>query len=228
MSKVSSYQDTGLHVMLEMADDGQRLEFDVYRGGTIKKMRYEVGHLHGVAEMFIEQFETENPDDELDIRIRLNIPKGSLERPVSSTLAYTAPKAVDISKLPKAQDGHAWVDDKGPQDTMDHLEADDKIRAAELAATAEIISGESTSAATVRDIGITKLSQVDMERRFQAPKVGEEAELTKLVNPPADVTAASIPTPKEVAEMINTTPPKVGEEAQLRSKERQKRNANRV
>jgi hypothetical protein len=230
MGKASeSHQMDMVHVVLEMVEDGQRLEFDVGPGTERRKIRFEIGHVQGYGELFIERFEPLNDMDELDLRVKLIVPPGAGDRPAAGgpTIVGTARHLAQLTNeqrakavnLPKGEDGEAFLTEESQSASTD----------APGAPTPEELG--TTAAQRIETLVATEvplsdgLSTISMERQLTAPGAEEETELMKLARAESSMPTVIVPpepTTEEVAEMVNTTPPTPNEEKELEAKARKK------
>lgn len=232
MTKLSGYHEAGVHVVIELVEDGQRLEFDVYKGSTRRKVRFEIGHVQGYGELFIERFEPAEPNDECDLRIKLVLPEGAGDRPaVARDHQVLRGTHADVDRLldkqraatrglPREEDGPPFVAEPISASTDDPGAPTPEEIVGSSAGAAAVLAGTLSTAPET-----PKLAEVAMARQTAAPRAGEEEELQKLAAATVTVTAGEDPTPEEVAEVTNTTPPTPNEEKELEAKHRSGRRA---
>lgn len=224
MSKASSsHNGNFVHVVIEMVEDGQRLEFDVGPGTERRKIRYEIGHCQGYGELYVERFVPEDENAELDLRVKLAVPPGAGDRPAAvesvGLLAGThrhAGQLIDQQRaatraMPKGEDGAPFLAEGEPPAALD---------------VSTVAPGE-TSDEELAPPPRPALDELAQARQTAAPEVGEEAELQKLASGASvTVTPPIEATPEEIAALTNTTPPKPGEEKELDARNRKRQDRN--
>jgi hypothetical protein len=189
MAKVS--QQDGNFFKMRLDEDGQMIEFKFDHTVRSKRISGTIGPIPFTGEILIEQFETEHPDTECDIRVRFCVPAGSLERPVSQEfMPYTTyneklyAKAKEIKSIAKKEVDNAPFEGK--------IEMD---KTGAVSVEGDSVEIPEPSLPSLEELGMVKENQegaevvakepditvIYAERQFTDPYPGEEADLHKIV-----------------------------------------------
>ncbi len=223
--KVSQSEQT-LEISIVMVEDGQRLDLRLTPGETRKLINCRIGPNHFVGELVFERFETSDPNDNVDVRVRMCIPPGASDRPALGLPLLTATagamgkiqlaQELKAKALPQAEDGAAFL--IGPNDVAFEPEMTGTLDEPGVPDAAELGGVVDSPDGAVVVAKRNELEVIAAEKMFTAPEVGEEASLSKLAGNGAEGSELSVETTEtsETPHRVSEEPPKPGEEENLR------------